>query len=95
MSASIELLAAISHKPEPGFMDESGGLECLARGFVGHFVSGDPSQVIIYQCEQFIGRLGVALLYSLKNARYVAHAGRMSKLADKRQPVDAMGELPK
>ena len=35
------------HKPEVGLVDESGGLEAVARSFAAHAASGDPLQLLM------------------------------------------------
>jgi hypothetical protein len=39
-------------EPQPGFVNEGGGLKCLARGFVRHFARGELAQFVVNQRQQ-------------------------------------------
>lgn len=62
-----------THQAEPGFMDQGGRLKGVSRGFVGHFVGGQPAQFSIHNRQQFLGALGIALLDRLENPRDIMH----------------------
>jgi hypothetical protein len=78
--AAIELRIRVADQPEPGFVDERGGLQRLVGGFTGHFRRRQFAQFAIDQRQQFIGGLWVAVLDGLKNARYVANDGNYTRL---------------
>ena len=88
VGAALEFLGAAGRKPQPCFVNERGGLQGLARGLLSHFGGGHAAQVLVNERKQLVGGGGVAVLYCLKNARYVTHGVRMSKLEAKRQPVE-------
>src|SRR6185503_18271900 len=52
---------------------ESRGLKGLSGFLIGHLGGGEFAQLCINEREQFIGRLGIALLNAVEDARDVAH----------------------
>jgi hypothetical protein len=72
MGAAIELWIGLANQPQPGFMDERGGLQGLVGRFVRHFRRRELPQFSINQWQQFIGGLGVAMFDGLKYAGYVS-----------------------
>src|SRR6266508_620522 len=64
----------IAAQPQPGFMDERGGLQGLTRGFVRHLVRGQFAQLVVNQWQQFVRSFAIALLGQSENLRDVAHA---------------------
>jgi hypothetical protein len=62
MAAAVPLLASGTDQAEPGFMHKSGGLQCVAGGFPGHFLGRELSEFLIHQRKQLVSGLGVALL---------------------------------
>src|SRR6266542_2624736 len=73
MPAALELRTLRPDQPEPCLMDQRRGLECLAGGFVSHFVSGEPSQFLIDQRKQLLGSFGVPIADRVQDARYIVH----------------------
>jgi len=68
------LAFARTGQAEPGFMDQRGRLEGLARPFVRHFLSGQFAEFLIHQREEFLGRFGIALFNALEDLGDIAHA---------------------
>jgi len=62
-----------SSQAQPGFVNESGGLEGVSGRLVPHFQGRKASQLFVDQREQFLGGLGLALPHSIENARNVVH----------------------
>ena len=56
-------------------MNQRGGLQGLAWGFLGHPGAGQFSQLLIDQRQQFLGRFSVALLDSFEDPGHIAHRG--------------------
>ncbi len=54
-------------------MDQLGGLERVARGFVGHLMRGHSAQLLIDKRQELLGSPGVALRNRVQDARYLAH----------------------
>lgn len=83
VGAVLEMSLAIrADEPQPGFVNERGGLQSLARGFAGHPVRGQSPQLIINQRQQLLRGLGIALPGGLKNARGFRHACRIASGQD-------------
>ena len=84
MSPAREVWIRFAHQPQPGFMDERGGLQRLVGRFIGHFRRRELAQLLIDQRQQSIGGLGIAVLNGLQNAGNVAQSAtitRFSKVA--------------
>ena len=74
MSAAIPLLIFVADQAQPGFVDERGGLQRLARRLVGHLARRQATKLFIDERQQLIGGSGIALFSRLKDTRDVAHA---------------------
>ena len=72
LRARLEALLA-AHEPQPRLVDERGGLERVAGGFVRHLMPGEPAQLVIDQREQLGRGLGIALLDGVQQPGDVAH----------------------
>ena len=46
------VLESLLSQPQPRFVDQGGGLECLAGAFSSHFGSGDPAQLSMNRLHQ-------------------------------------------
>lgn len=75
--AAIPLLILVTNQPQPGFVNQCGRLQGLARRFVRHLVRGEAAQFFIDQRQQLPGGSRIALLSRFKNARDVAHGCAM------------------
>jgi hypothetical protein len=73
MGAAFPLHILILDQPQPGLMDQRCGLQGLAGRFVGHFLRGKASQLLVNEREQLVGGLAVAVLNGVQNARDFAH----------------------
>src|SRR6058998_516182 len=74
MGAPMPLFVFHTDQSQPGFVNERGGLQRVARRFIGHLVRSQATQFIIDQRQQLIGGGGIALLRRFKDARDVTHA---------------------
>ena len=54
---------------EVGLVDESRGLECVARALSTQVVSGAPAQLLVDERDQAITRLEIAVAPRLKESR--------------------------
>jgi hypothetical protein len=86
MGAVGEVRFTVADQSQPDFIDESGGLECMTRHFIGHFGSGAFAQFSINQRQQFVGGLGGRL--AARPRGYEDWADRLSLLllSRSRQP---------
>src|SRR5258707_814240 len=73
MRAAVPGLVLAAPEPQPGFMHQRRGLQRLARGFMGHFASGELAQFIIDQRQQLARSFGIALLHGVEDAGNVTH----------------------
>ncbi len=64
----------IAGEPQPGFVNERGGLQGLAGQFVGHLVSRQPAQLLVDFGQEFLTGPRVPVLEGLEQARDVGHA---------------------
>jgi hypothetical protein len=72
MGAIFEGRVVAADEAQPNLMHQSGGLEGVTCGAVGHLIRRELAQLRINQRQQLIGGLGVAVLDGLKNAGHVA-----------------------
>lgn len=75
MAAAIPLAIFLADEPQPGFMDESGGLKRVIGGFVRHLVRGEFAQLLVNERQQFFGGVRLTALHLFKNLSYLAHLG--------------------
>jgi hypothetical protein len=73
VGAVLPIRLRIAPKPEPGFMNERGGLKRLSGRFLRHFHGSDAAQFIIDEWEQFSDSQGIAVLRAFKNLSEVTH----------------------
>ena len=66
VGAPVELWVRIADQPQPGLVDERGGLQRLARRFLRHARRGQFTQFFIDQRQQFV-RAGLALVEGGEN----------------------------
>ena len=69
----IPVLRASPDQPQPGLVDQRGGLEGVSGRFVGHLVRGQSAEFFVDEREQFLSGLGFALLHAVEYARDIAH----------------------
>jgi hypothetical protein len=69
----------VAGKPKPGLVHESGGLQRVARGFIGHARDSQLAEFIIDQRQEFIGGVRVARLRSIQDKSHSAHDLVMAK----------------
>src|SRR5512143_4094049 len=74
MRAVLPAGLRIGPESEPRFMDERGGLECVARWFIGHPMRRHFAQFVINDRQQPFGSTGLALMDVIKDVRQLAHA---------------------
>jgi len=77
VGAILECRRLIPDKPQPGFVDESSGLERLSGGFVSHLARGEPAQFLIDQRQKLIGGFGIAGFNGAKKLGRFTHAVRI------------------
>ena len=65
---------AVAAGKEPGFVDEGGGLQGLARGFAGEFLRGEFAQLVADQGQQPLGGLGIVRWAGCQAGGRFAHA---------------------
>src|SRR5262249_37441176 len=58
---------------QPGFVDQSGGLESLAGSLAGEPGGGEFAQFVVNRREQFFSSFEVSAVRTLKNVGEVAH----------------------
>lgn len=80
MGAAIKLWIYVPDQPEPGFMNERGGLQRLVGRLVGHFRRCELAQFAIDKRQQFLGGARVAVLDGFKNAGDVANNCNYTRL---------------
>src|SRR5687767_12963367 len=68
------MITAVSSHAYPGLVHERGGLKRVGRRFLGHFVSGDPSEFIVDERQKLLGSLGFPPLHCFEYAGHVAHS---------------------
>src|SRR5262249_9803866 len=73
MSAIGEPGLSTATQAQPGFVNESGRLQCLAGRFACHPGRGEFAQFIINQRQQFFGSIGITWWNRLEDLRYLAH----------------------
>jgi hypothetical protein len=95
VASSVPLLPFRADQPQPGFMDERGRLERVPGGLLGHFRTGQSSQLFIDQRQQILRRCGIAVLNCFKDACHVAHAPQSSggKTGDNSKRFQALSQL--
>jgi hypothetical protein len=54
-------------------VDQGGGLECLARFFLGQTLCGEMAQLVVNQGQELRGGVGIALLDGTKDVGHFAH----------------------
>ena len=54
--------APVPHEPDVRFVDESGGVQGLARPLVGKLSGRELAQLVVDQRQELIGRQGVSAL---------------------------------
>src|SRR5262245_50102446 len=77
MPAVLPRLFLLANKPKISFMNESGGLQSLARRLASHPPRSKLAQFFVDQRKQFVCSLWIAPLNAVEDARDVAHARRL------------------
>ncbi len=75
MTAIVPGALVRADQTQIGFVNEGGGVECLAGRFAGEALRGQLAQLVIDQRQQFIGGLRVAPSGAFQDDRELAHAG--------------------
>jgi hypothetical protein len=70
MLATIPTLACSSN-PQPGFMNQGGGLQSVTRSLSGHPGGGQMAQFIVDQRQQLLGGLGVSCDECVQDLSYL------------------------
>ena len=73
MSLAVPLPVGRVLDPQPGFVNQRGGLEGLAGAFLGKLVRGQAAQFVIDQRQQFRARVRFAALDCLQHVGHVNH----------------------
>ena len=60
-------------QPEPGFMNQGSGLQCLAGLLLSQFVRRQLPQLLVHQRQELAGGVRVALVDIFQNARDFIH----------------------
>ena len=55
-----EACVGLAHQPQVGFVNQTGGVERLARFFLGHLPSSEPAQFVVDQRQKLLNRPRVA-----------------------------------
>src|SRR5260370_27708303 len=84
--AVLPLRLRVAAEPQPGFMDERGGLQCVARPFAGHQVGGETAEFAINQRQELFSGLRIALFNALEYASDAAHARQIKRAATTIKP---------
>ena len=82
MIAAVPVLTRRANQPEPGFVDQRGGLQGIASRLLGHPRGRQSPKFLIDQRQQFLGGFGVALLDALENLGDIAHARQFKQSAE-------------
>jgi len=75
VGAVLPVGLGVGAQPEPGLVDEGGGLECLAGRFAGHLLGSHLTQLGVDELEQTMGRVGVAVADRGEDLGHVTHEG--------------------
>jgi hypothetical protein len=89
MRSPVPLLPIGPCQLQPGFMNQSGGLQGLPGSLTGHPGSGEFAKLFVNQRQQLPSRVGVPLFNRLQNARHVTHGLKEIKLRPRRQNAPA------
>jgi hypothetical protein len=73
MRAVGEFRVFSADQPEPGFVDQGGGLESLTRGFIRHPAGRQFAQLVIDQGQELNRGVGITLLDGRQDTRDIAH----------------------
>jgi hypothetical protein len=73
MSAIFKFLLCGAYQSQPRLMHQFGALQGFAGRFPGHLAGGQPTQFLVNENQQLFGCCWLALLYSTRQDRGVAH----------------------
>jgi hypothetical protein len=73
MCACLPGRLPVPPQSQPGFMDQSCGLERLPGLLLGHFLGGDPAQLPVNQRQEFVRRLHSPSLDCFQDVGQLAH----------------------
>jgi hypothetical protein len=59
---AFEFRGGFANQTQPDFVNQRRGLQRLTGRFVRHLVSRQFAQLLIHQCEQLVGGIGIALV---------------------------------
>jgi hypothetical protein len=74
MPTAIPPMVPRTDESQPSLVHEGGGLEGLARHFVGHLVRRELAQFVVDQRQEFLGGLSFALVHAIQDACDLAHS---------------------
>jgi len=63
----------VTAEPQPGFVNQGRGLQGLSGRFPSHLLRRELAQLFVDQRQEFIRRLGIALINALKDDGEFAH----------------------
>lgn len=73
-------------------MDESGGLEGVARCFVRHLLGGHASEFPVDERQEFVRRLGAALSDGGEDSRHFTQGSRLRELGSAATEISPSSE---
>ena len=73
------------HQAQPGFMNQRGGLQRLARLLLGHLRGRQLAQFLINQREQLISSLAIARINGMEQLGDVGHGAKVGEKGMKGQ----------
>ncbi len=74
--AILPVRLGIAAQPQPGFVDERGGLQGLPRPFARHFRGGELPQFLVHKRQNFFRRARIALMGAVQDDSEFTHRWR-------------------
>jgi hypothetical protein len=79
MRAILKGRGITAAQPQPGLVDEGGGLERMAGRFVGHLLRRQTAEFFVNDGEKFGGGFWITVFHPLQNMRELAQVFRIVK----------------
>ena len=79
MCAILKSRGLTAAQPQPGLVDEGGGLERMAGGFAGHLPRRQTAEFIVNDEEKFGGGFCITVFHPFQNMRELAQVFRIGK----------------
>ncbi len=79
MRAILKRRGSTAAQPDPGLVDEGGGLERMAGSFVGHLLRRQTAEFFVNDREKFGGGSWITVFHPFQNMRELAQGFRIGK----------------